>query len=105
MSKLRFNERIGYNFASKEIAKGIFEKILKENKTEIEDVFVKFAEITVEIRGLDIVVFDKFGYVNELKFNDIDTDLISATNIKVNLEELLLNFVADTYLKLNNNRL
>lgn len=94
-NKLRFNERIGYNFATREIVKGEFKKLIKDNCEEIKDIFKPFENITVEIQDSIITIFDNFGIIDQLSLCDI------LGNIKETPSELLLDFVANAYLKLN----
>lgn len=100
-NKLNFFERIGYNFGTREIAKGRLQEIIKENSEEIKQVFKLFEEVKVDITDLTITISDNFGIINKLSFDDVDMNMMLKGNLRNNLSELLLDFVANTYLKLN----
>jgi len=94
MSKLNFNERIGYNFGIKEINKGEFQKLIKENSDEIREIFEPFEEVKVNIQEFGITISDNFGIIGELNFN-------TESSKKESPSEILLDFVANTYLKID----
>jgi len=94
MSKLNFNERIGYNFGIKEINKGEFQRLIKENSDEIKELFKPCKEVIVDIQEFSITISDNLGVIGELNFN-------VESNKKESPSEILLNFVANTYLKID----
>jgi len=94
MSKLNFNERIEYNFGIKEINKGEFQRLVKENSDDIKKLFNPFEKVKVDIQEFGITIYDNFGIIGKLNFN-VESNKIESPS------EILLNFVANTYLKID----
>jgi len=95
MSKLNLKERIDYNFEVRELNRRSFENLLKDNSDEIKELFKPFEDITanVNIEDLKIIIFDKFGIIGELNYKQISEEKVSPSDV-------LLDFIANTYLKI-----